>query len=380
MAVVVSAVVTAFEVGTVASVLTAVSYVGLATTVVGAVTGNKNLMKIGGEIGLVGGIGGLVNGAIGGAASAGANAVGGGAVDAASGGLNAVGGGALDSAVTGAANAAGSIGADEAAALTGADMGAGVSSDVTNATGVLGSATSPSTGIMGQTAGGGMGGDISSGTGFGGGSGGSGMSAGTDLLSNNPSATSPVSQTDPLSSATGNTTGTSLPTPDPSLNPPAAVTSPVSSPVSTVDANGNLSITDQTASPTTPVTPDTSTPSSTATTTNNSSPSFGSIDGKQYYHDAAFDTAGNMGYALPNSGAYQPTFMDKLSSAWGGLSPTTKAELFKAGLSIPGGILNQQNAQAKLDLEKQGLALQQSRFAYANNIPHFGIMSSVRGK
>lgn len=68
MAFAVTAVAAAIEVTTVASVLSAISAVGLATSVVGVVTGKPNLIKIGGELGLVGGIGGLVNGAVNGAA------------------------------------------------------------------------------------------------------------------------------------------------------------------------------------------------------------------------------------------------------------------------------------------------------------------------
>ena len=50
-------------------VLAAVAEVGLAMTVVGGVTGNKKLMRIGGAMSLIGGVGGLVAGAAGGAAS-----------------------------------------------------------------------------------------------------------------------------------------------------------------------------------------------------------------------------------------------------------------------------------------------------------------------
>lgn len=63
MAWVVTAVVAAFEVGATAAVIfTAVSEVGMAMSVVGAVTGNKDLMKIGGVLGLAGGIGGAAAG------------------------------------------------------------------------------------------------------------------------------------------------------------------------------------------------------------------------------------------------------------------------------------------------------------------------------
>lgn len=55
-------------------VLSAVAEVGVAMTVVGAVTGSKDLMKIGGILGLVGGVGGMIAGgmsAAGGAAGVG---------------------------------------------------------------------------------------------------------------------------------------------------------------------------------------------------------------------------------------------------------------------------------------------------------------------
>jgi hypothetical protein len=67
----VAAIVAGSEV-TAALVLAAAAEVGTAMTVIGAVTGSKDLMKIGGAIALVGGIGGLVNGAISGAAAEGA--------------------------------------------------------------------------------------------------------------------------------------------------------------------------------------------------------------------------------------------------------------------------------------------------------------------
>ncbi len=63
---------------TTALVLTAVTEIGMAMTVVGAVTGNKSLMKIGGVLGLVGGVGGMMAGA----AAGGASTVAGGAADA----------------------------------------------------------------------------------------------------------------------------------------------------------------------------------------------------------------------------------------------------------------------------------------------------------
>lgn len=58
-------------------VLAAVAEIGMAVTLVGAVTGNKKMMKIGGVMSLVGGVGGMVAGAFsGGAGAAGAAASG----------------------------------------------------------------------------------------------------------------------------------------------------------------------------------------------------------------------------------------------------------------------------------------------------------------
>lgn len=55
---------------TAAVVLAAVTEIGVAMTVVGAVTGSKDLMKIGGVMSLVGGVGGFIAGAAGGTAGA----------------------------------------------------------------------------------------------------------------------------------------------------------------------------------------------------------------------------------------------------------------------------------------------------------------------
>lgn len=90
MAWVVTAVAAAFEVGaTAAVIMTAVSEVGIAMTVVGSVTGNKDLMKIGGMLGIAGGIGGAAAGGMFGEAAQGAmnSTFSNGAADAASQGL-----------------------------------------------------------------------------------------------------------------------------------------------------------------------------------------------------------------------------------------------------------------------------------------------------
>jgi hypothetical protein len=102
MAIAVSAVATAIEVGTVAAALSAVATVGTVMTGVGLLTKSKELTKIGGAMALVGGVGGLINGAVSGAAAlADAGAAAG---DAAA--------GASDSLVTGASDALSGTAAD----------------------------------------------------------------------------------------------------------------------------------------------------------------------------------------------------------------------------------------------------------------------------
>lgn len=98
MAVAVSAIATAIEVGTVAAALSAVATTGMVLTGVGLVTKSKELTRIGGVMSVVGGVGGLVNGALTatatGAADAGAAAAG-----------DAATGAAGDTLVTGASDA-----------------------------------------------------------------------------------------------------------------------------------------------------------------------------------------------------------------------------------------------------------------------------------
>lgn len=66
----IAAAVTANTAITATMIFAAVAEVGTILTVVGAVTGDKDLMKIGGTIGLIGGVGGLASGAMGLGASA----------------------------------------------------------------------------------------------------------------------------------------------------------------------------------------------------------------------------------------------------------------------------------------------------------------------
>lgn len=92
---------------TTVTVLAAVAEVGMIMTVVGAATGNEDLMKLGGVLGIVGGVGGMINGAMSGATGAAAEAGMGGAQKIGEGGFgqaaadSAVGAG-VESGVTGA--------------------------------------------------------------------------------------------------------------------------------------------------------------------------------------------------------------------------------------------------------------------------------------
>lgn len=104
-------------------VLAAVAEVGTAMTVVGALTGSKDLMKIGGAMALVGGVGGMINGAMGGAAAAGADgAAGTVANEAASAGDYVNAADAMSDAATAGSQSSGIIGSATAPPGVGADL------------------------------------------------------------------------------------------------------------------------------------------------------------------------------------------------------------------------------------------------------------------
>lgn len=131
-------------------VLAAVAEVGMAVTLVGAVTGNKDMMKVGGIMGIVGGVGGLINSAVqgGSAAAAGAAGASGGGAAAGSGvsqtaaGVNGAMGGVVNNAggwVSGqAVGSAGTEIASQAAQQAGVnvlDMGAQAAGSAAQAAG-----------------------------------------------------------------------------------------------------------------------------------------------------------------------------------------------------------------------------------------------------
>jgi hypothetical protein len=136
-------------------VLAAATEIGTAMTVIGAVTGNKDLMKIGGAIAMVGGVGGLINGAVSGAAGAAAEgATAGGtaeSIDAAASMADAAFGGAAAgeaaqqagiSQMEAAAGQAGNVGADLATNVAAPAVQAPIQATAPTATGsgIVGSA------------------------------------------------------------------------------------------------------------------------------------------------------------------------------------------------------------------------------------------------
>lgn len=282
MAWVVSAVVTAFEVTTVASVLTAVAAVGTASTVVGAVTGNKNLMKYGGMLGVVGGVGGLINSGL---SSIGATAAAEGIGEAGA----AAAGDAATSAIADSAAATGASALDGASSFAGSGLDSAASGIEAANSAVGGS--SNALGSLGSTTGSSF--NAGTGTGIG-----NAIDASTDKLLN------------PISSNVSNATD-------------------FASSVNNTPLTRELAATQNT---------------------------FGL--------DTGTGITGNN------------TLLEKLGSQWSNLSPQTKAELLKAGLAIPGGIQNQQNKEAELDLQRQRLA----QTSYGSAVPKFGIINQAQQK
>lgn len=96
--------------------------------------------------------------------------------------------------------------------------------------------------------------------------------------------------------------------------------------------------------------------------------------------DASLSTV-NTG-ALAPAGALAPstpadsmldTFKNKIGSTWDSLSPQAKAEVAKSLLAIPGGIQNQKNQQAALDIQQQRV----NQTSYGSQVPTFGIINKA---
>lgn len=64
----------------------------------------------------------------------------------------------------------------------------------------------------------------------------------------------------------------------------------------------------------------------------------------------------------------------KFGAAWDSFSPTTKAELLKAGMSIPGAIQKQKNDQALLDMQQQRI----NQTSHGSEVPTFGIIQRAQ--
>lgn len=246
----VGAVSAAIAVTTVATVLTAVSAVGLAMTVVGVVTGSKELTKLGGTLGLVGGLGSLANAAFtnltGAAVSSGAGVAEGAAADA----YSDVAGEIFQQGTAGGINGVNAVGSD-----------------------VLGSATA----------------SLADGTASG--------IAGTTLESGLPA----------LDAATASQTGVTAP----------------------------------------------------------------AVSGAAKAAATAAEAA-----KLGTDPSTLDNIIKGVGKAWESATPQTKAELVKAALAIPGGIQNQKNTQAQLDLQKQRVA----QTSYGSDLPTFGIIQKAQQK
>ncbi|WP_332855152.1 hypothetical protein [Duganella sp. S19_KUP01_CR8] len=292
MAWAVSAVMGAVLAPTVASVLGAIAAVGALTTVVGVVTGKQNLVKIGGELGLVGGLGGLAAGALSGAAAAGLGEAG---------------------VAEGASAGAFSDVAGEQFALSqgmdaaGSGFGAANAAGTAGATGIINSAQAATSAAPAMT--------------------------GVDSLAPLASGAQPPPIDSSLASV--GSPGLQLPTPDasaPGVSGNAAATAPQSLSDSTL------------------------------------SDAYSDVAGEKYAASQGMDAAGS-GFGLSPLESFKKTIGD----GWSKLSPQTQAEVAKSLLAIPGGIQNQKNINAQMDLAKQRLA----QTSHGSEVPSFGIIAKA---
>ncbi|MBC3919150.1 hypothetical protein H8L32_16785 [Undibacterium sp. CY18W] len=334
MAWVVTAVVAAFEVTTVATVLTAISAVGMATTVVGAVTGNKNLMKIGGEISMVGGIGSLVNAGIGALGAAGAD------VAAGQIGAEAASQAAGDAATDAASDALGDSVSDAVSdgLAGGLDSAELIPNDYSKISGIADTTPgTPGSDIVGS--------DL----------------AGKDLIGNQATVAgadtaNTVAQTTPINTAPMQPppiddaiTGAPV---DDVLNP-ASGTNGLRQPGLQFNTNGTVN----------------------TTTSNKFAVAGEDLAGGLDSGELIPNDYSKIQGVVPGSGTPQnQSFLDKLGSKWDSLSPGQKMDFAKMALSIPGSIQNQRNQQAALDIQRQKLA----QTSYGSDVPRFGIINSVR--
>lgn len=307
MAWAVSAVMGAVLAPTVASVLGAIAAVGAVTSVVGVVTGKQNLVKIGGELGLVGGLGSLAAGALGGAAAAGA----------------ASGAGVAEGAAAGAASdvAGEQFALSQGMDAAGSGFGSGAANAASGATGIINSA---------QTA--------------------------TSAAPAAPAA-SAIDSAAPLASG---------------AQPP-----PIDSSLAGIDGTGaqgaNPSAVTQAGNPVASAGQAAATPASAATTTPTLSDSalndaYSDVKGEQFAIGAGQDAAGS-GFGLSALDSFKKTIGD----GWSKLSPQAQAEVAKSLLAIPGGIQNQKNMNAQLDVAKQRLA----QTSHGSEVPSFGIIAKA---
>lgn len=285
MAVFIASVTAAIADFTVATALAAIADIGIATTIVGAVTGDKSLMKIGGELGLVGGIGSFATSAFGAATDVATSAV----SDAAT---NSGFAGIADQTAAETARLGGSAAADTTASTLADASGNAITSSVADPSGLSG--------------------------------------VGADQTTSGLANVAPPTQTQ---------TGAPTTVSDPTMAYPAA-----QDPMSSATGLSNLGDTVP--------------------------PMGGDINGNGVLGNVMNKTPYN---TAPGAGGGVGSFMDKLSAQWNSFTPTTKAELLKMGMAVPGGIQAQSNKERELALQQQKV----NQTSYGSQVPTFGIIHNA---
>ena len=333
MAVAISAIATAIEVGTVASALTAVAAVGAATSVVGAITGDKGLMQIGGVLGLVGGLGGLAAGALGAGGGIFADA----AATADSVGAGISGASAGDVAASSAFDAGNFPGMATDAASSGATVGTNSALNAANS----GVQTYP----VGTNA----------------------SVPGSDLTLDGGAAPPPINPTTGLPSAPGvqqlnPITGTATPAPNAAPDPSLANYSHEG-----LNSQSGILGSNTVAPPVDPATP--------AAPLQQGGANYSNEGGNYPNGTNTANSPVNATSAAPGTPSMMDSIIGKLGDTWHAMSPNAQSELMKSVLAIPGGIQTQNNKAKELALAQQRI----NQTSYGSQVPRYGILNRAKG-
>lgn len=98
------------------------------------------------------------------------------------------------------------------------------------------------------------------------------------------------------------------------------------------------------------------------------SDAYSDVAGEKYALGQGMDAAGS-GFGLSPLENFKKTIGD----GWSKLSPQTQAEVAKSLLAIPGGIQNQKNFNAQLDVAKQ----RANQTSHGSEVPTFGIINKA---